>query len=711
MGDSGNGFYLLLLIDLSNNSESLALAQGVLAALQSRFGDEQVKIDVSMSNAARVVRLFGTMNRKGHSIPDRPHRRSAVLEWPDTPTPVSIEQLRDVAALAPTTEGPKSSANGDHHAGNGHSRLLVERWLADRGVAFKQGDNTGHGAAVFYLDPCPFHNDHGGTSTAIGQDRDGKLWFKCQHDRCSAYKWAALKSKIGEPDAEHYDPPKKSRNRTANNCNAAIRAANVVVIDKQNIPLAATLAQLSDQLLQRGHYYNRAGKLVSIIDDNIHAVCTAPELAGQLSAIAEVIQVRHRKDDDIKDQIPLPVEYGNTWLNNPIECARLPEIKLFTRNPTYDVQFQLARAGFNAPSGIFYAGSEIKPAESTELLDELLVDFCWRSPADRTNYVGLLLTALMILRFLGIHPAAIFNGNQPGLGKTWLMLIVSILRDGRPAETLTYNPDQNEFEKALATKIRGGATSVIIDNAKTSNKSPLIDSPVLERCITDQTISFRLLGQNASIAVENSIIFGITINFGRFSPDLVSRSIAINLHYEGNPKRRHFRENALIEWTTNHRAELLAELCGYVERWKAAGKPLAQNLSSRFPKWATTIGGILDVNHEPDFLDNADASAAEFDPAHSDMLELAEILETNVSLTSADILEHAEKYKLLRKQIGSGSKKSRLTKLGNTLTRFINEEFVVGPDDNKHAVKLLKEPGPRKKVALYSFLPTTEESP
>ncbi len=78
--DSGNGYHLLYKVDLPNDDESRQLVKAILQALASEFDDDQVKIDTSVHNAARIVRLYGTLTRKGTQTPDRPHRRSRILK-------------------------------------------------------------------------------------------------------------------------------------------------------------------------------------------------------------------------------------------------------------------------------------------------------------------------------------------------------------------------------------------------------------------------------------------------------------------------------------------------------------------------------------------------------------------------------------------------------------------------------------------------------
>jgi len=100
--DSGNGRYLLWPIDLPNDESARDLVSHVLKAVHAHCGTEAVTIDTTVSNASRIIRLPGTLNRKGCSIPERPHRRAALVSVPDAlragwSNPLSREQLEAVA--------------------------------------------------------------------------------------------------------------------------------------------------------------------------------------------------------------------------------------------------------------------------------------------------------------------------------------------------------------------------------------------------------------------------------------------------------------------------------------------------------------------------------------------------------------------------------------------------------------------------------------
>lgn len=396
-------------------------------------------------------------------------------------------------------------------------------------------------------------------------------------------------------------------------------------------------------------------------------------LAGIVNEFVEVVVCPADKEATFR---PLPAEYGNTWLNRISEFSRLPVVRLYSKNPVYTADYQLAQPGFNPDSGIYFAGPRIDPLTGTQYLDELLQDFCWKEPADRTNYIGMLLTPLLVSKFIGSKPAVIFNGNQPELGKSILAEIIAILRDGQPVETATYNPNDEEFEKRLGSIVRRGNTTVIVDNAKART----IESAVLERSITDPIISFRLLGGSTDIRCENSHIFCITANTPEISRDLITRSVLVNLHHEGNPTARTFNVVDPEGYAIQNRNEIIGELIGMVERWKSAGMPLA-NTQSRFNKrgWGNIIGGILDANGEPDFLANASEAAEQMDSTRREFGELVEAMVSHQqgTWTGAELVQLAIENSLLRSELGEGSDRSKATKMGTLATRYVAEPFEV----------------------------------
>jgi hypothetical protein len=78
---SGNGFHLLYRVDLPNDEASTNSVKAVIDEAAAKFSDNVVSIDRTVFNAARIWRLYGTLNRKGDDVPKlgRVHRRAAIL--------------------------------------------------------------------------------------------------------------------------------------------------------------------------------------------------------------------------------------------------------------------------------------------------------------------------------------------------------------------------------------------------------------------------------------------------------------------------------------------------------------------------------------------------------------------------------------------------------------------------------------------------------
>ncbi len=104
-GMSGNGRYLLWRIDLPNDDESKELIKSVLRWMATRFDNDGAEVDCSTFNAARIMKVLGTVARKGDEllgvdgVDDRPHRRSWFIEPGGPLGVVTIEQLRAVVEV------------------------------------------------------------------------------------------------------------------------------------------------------------------------------------------------------------------------------------------------------------------------------------------------------------------------------------------------------------------------------------------------------------------------------------------------------------------------------------------------------------------------------------------------------------------------------------------------------------------------------------
>jgi hypothetical protein len=77
--DSGNGYHLLYPVAWPNSEEAKDLVERTLQTIKAECPVPGVLVDIGVGNAARITRLYGTMNCKGENTAERPWRRSGVI--------------------------------------------------------------------------------------------------------------------------------------------------------------------------------------------------------------------------------------------------------------------------------------------------------------------------------------------------------------------------------------------------------------------------------------------------------------------------------------------------------------------------------------------------------------------------------------------------------------------------------------------------------
>lgn len=78
MASSGNGVHLLVPVDLPNDEPSKRLIRSVQRAIAERFSTAEVEVEC-FPDAARLVRAYGTLNKKGTETDTLKWRRSGLL--------------------------------------------------------------------------------------------------------------------------------------------------------------------------------------------------------------------------------------------------------------------------------------------------------------------------------------------------------------------------------------------------------------------------------------------------------------------------------------------------------------------------------------------------------------------------------------------------------------------------------------------------------
>jgi hypothetical protein len=469
------------------------------------------------------------------------------------------------------------------------------------------------------------------------------------------------------------------------------------------------------------------GRLCTIANDNHTEPGAVPLLANIF-----VCELPPIKPDDVPIQFPPSKSLCELVLNNEPTRRALPCIQVYATRPVFGSDFAFYGPGWHADQGILVHCEEIEPSlpplASAEMpaigrlppgLRALLAGFCFRSDADLVNAVGAFLTGLLANHFLTTSKALVLmDGNQPGVGKTLLARAIGLVLDGAEPDVIHYTSDDEELAKRICATLKARSQTLVIDNAKV-RANTAISSPVLESNSMAAQISLRILGQSTNMTRPNDLLWVITMNDTKTSPDLVSRGLPIRLYFEGNPGEREFPGGNPLTYAATHRAELLGELAGMIARWTQAGRPRSGH-RHRCAAWAGIIGGILQANGLPEFLANLNEAAGDFNADLDDLASLAEAaLATHGSAAVVEPGEGGEagergltasrweaifrSASVLTDELGPGrSQRSKETRIGDYLARNLGRSVGVRISGGNGTATLRRREG-RARRKLYYF--------
>ena len=221
------------------------------------------------------------------------------------------------------------------------------------------------------------------------------------------------------------------------------------------------------------------------------------------------------------------------------------------------------------------------------LLDELLGEFPFCAPADRTVALSGILTGL-VRRSLPTAPLHAYTSPAAGTGKTLLVDIAAAVGTGHLCPVTSQGADETELEKRLDASLLAGDGLLNIDNIE----KPLGGSRICQ-IITQQAARVRILGLSRNADVACSVALFATGNNLSFDGDLVRRVVVCSLDARvERPELRHFKRDPLAEIAEN-RGRFVAAGLTILRAYNAAGSPDPGPPLASFERWCRWVRDAL----------------------------------------------------------------------------------------------------------------------
>jgi hypothetical protein len=530
---------------------------------------------------------------------------------------------------------------------------LKRAWTGQIIVAF-DCDQTGRNAALkvmLQLRAAGF--------TAHAVDLQGGAGFDLA-DFCKLHQASSVEALAQCPNLS-VNPPKaaggngsvQNQYQNANSANSPQRTP----IDVTHCDLPALVAQAWDALIainmaETPFLFRQGGQLVRLekSDDEDLVVCTVDRvrLRGELARACQFHVVRRGQICDVAP----PQAVVEDMLVNIDD--RLPALRRIVRCPTFAPDGTLQDTpGYHAAGRIYYhpRSDESIPTVADQpsptdlgrakayILDELLGDFSFTSPADKAHAVVLMLAPFVRDMITGPTPLHIIEAPTMGSGKGLLADVLLYPSLGSlPAPAAAAN-DDDEWRKRITSHLLSAPSVFLIDNLNTA-----LDSGAFCAALTTTVWEDRILGRSEMVRLPVQCIWVLTANNPILSTELLRRSIRIRIDPQierpWQRKPEDFKHPSLRSWMAENRADLIwacLVLVSYGLQHGTPSKPLGS-----YEAWSALMCQILNGANVPGFLDNLDAFYAAADTeatVWSDIVDVWRTVHGDAEVKSADIHE------------------------------------------------------------------------
>ena len=214
---SGNGWHAMYRLDnIEPSAENTDYIKDFFKYMSLMFTDDKVDFDTKNCNAARLTKFYSSVARKGANIPDRPHRESKIVKYPEVVEPIDFNIIKEFANKYRSIQPENPNDNSDNQYRRNFSndkKFDIDEFLRTNNIEVLRETRQGTSRKLI-LKECPFHPEHGKDSAIFVSD-NGAISFTCFHSGCSDNNWRKLRLKFDPHayDKKEYEPRTYNSNR------------------------------------------------------------------------------------------------------------------------------------------------------------------------------------------------------------------------------------------------------------------------------------------------------------------------------------------------------------------------------------------------------------------------------------------------------------------------------------------------------------------
>lgn len=658
---SGGGLYPWWLLDRplvigQNLPDVQAMSeawQRVIGAAADRLG---LKYGTGVHDLARVLRIPGTVNRKAGL--ERPCRM-----FEQGGRPYAFQELRDGLAHAVSlipAPTPRPAPRPVSSSGNGHGDLSpfddFEARTDWADILEPAGWTLSHqiGRTRYWCRPGKDRRDGHSASTGLDAARDRLFVFSTSVPELNAQEChtkqfvyaafnhggdlkAAARDLLGQGfGSRMVTPVVVPESMEVRSAAAAVEEAAEPTGLKPFRSPGICRVDIGDEQKSIGNIidaiesgcipdlYTKDGGLVTVsrpADGAFGAfieTVTVDVLRRLLSKHCSIFRLKYNKKDETFEEISCSPAVGALRsIVTQVHWQRIPRLAGLVTAPVMRPDGTILQApGYDPKTGLYFDpslslepipdspnGQQVDEAKSF-VMDHVLGDFPWASPASAANFMALLMTPIMRPFVGGLSPMGAISATERGSGKT---LLANLIGSVHGMMSQSWLSQEEELRKSITSALSRPHPVVLFDNVGESDK---VDSPNLAKLLTSQMWDGRILGTNTMGSFLNDRLWLVTGNSLELGGDIPQRAVMVRLDAKcPRPDLRSgFRIRDLESWLEEpeNRAKVLRSLLVLARGWVCAGAQEVDFPMRGFRRWASAMAGLTEFMGLEDFLGNAD---------------------------------------------------------------------------------------------------------